>query len=174
MFVVNSLHRIRLDIWSAVRQPLANTPAATWALVPPYVAIAAGLGFGFGLFELGMPSVRDMIFFPLALIIFPSVVEEVFFRGLLLPRSLLEASPLRRFLAVTASTAVFVLFHPLNHWTLSLSETSLFVEPAFLVIVAALGYACGYAYLRSGSLRAPILIHWATVVVWNLFLGRPA
>ena len=37
--------------------------------------------------------------------------------------------------------------------------------------VATLGYTCGYAYLRSGSLRAPILIHWVTVVVWNLLFS---
>ena len=89
---------------------------------------------------------------------------------MLLPRSLLAAGPGRRLAAVSASTAVYVAAHPVSP-LLGWSESDIFLEPPVLLVVAALGYTLGYAYLRSGSLRAPVLIHWATVVVWNLFLG---
>ncbi len=63
------------------------------------------------------------------------------------------------------------MWHPLNAVTLNRSAIPVFLDPAFLVIVAALGLTCGYSYVVSKSIWVPIFIHWATVVVWVLFLG---
>ncbi len=154
-----------------LRTSLRRAPASTWLLVPPYVLVAVVLGFGAGLFTWEWPSGWELLL-PIALVLHPAITEEFIFRGILLPRSLIDASAGRQFGAVMASTALFVIMHPFNAWFVGLSDTSLFTSPAFLVIVTALGVTNGYAYLRSGSLWAPIAIHWATVAVWNLFLGR--
>lgn len=143
-----------------------------WALAPIYAVMALSIGLGTGILELQWPSIAEALIRPLGLLIFPALIEEFVFRGILLPRSLMEASWQRQWLAIGLSTIVFVLHHPMNHFLIGFTDTSLFIDPGFLVIVAALGVTCGFAYLRSGSLWAPIAIHWATVVVWNLFLGR--
>jgi predicted Abi (CAAX) family protease len=45
---------------------------------------------------------------------------------------------------------------------------TLLADPRFLVQVTLLGLACSLAYLVSGSIWPPVLIHWLTVVVWLL------
>jgi predicted Abi (CAAX) family protease len=74
-------------------------------------------------------------------------------------------------LAIGWSTLLFVAWHPLNALTINPSAPALFLDPAFLLISAALGITCGYSYVVSKSLWVPVLIHWATVVVWVFFLG---
>lgn len=143
-----------------------------WWLAPIYAVLALTIGLGTGILEPSWPSIVEALIRPLGLLLFPALIEEFVFRGILLPRSLMEASWRRRWSAIGLSTVAFVLHHPLNHFLVGFTDTSLFVAPGFLVIVAALGLTCGYGYLRSGSLWVPIAIHWATVVVWNLFLGR--
>lgn len=155
---------------AGLRTPLRGAPASTWALVPLLMVVAPVVGLVTGQMELQGPSLWRALFLPVVLVVFPTLVEEFFHRGILLPRSLLSAGPRRRFAAATASTAVYVSVHPISP-LLGWSDSAFFLDPWMLAIVALLGYACAYAYLRSGSLRAPMLIHWATVVAWNLFLG---
>lgn len=143
-----------------------------WVLAPIYAAVALGIGLGTGILEPQWPSITEALIRSIGLVIFPALIEEFVFRGILLPRSLMDANWKRQWLAIGLSTIAFVLHHPMNHLLIGFTDTSLFVDPGFLVIVAALGITSGFAYLRSGSLWAPIAIHWATVVVWNLFLGR--
>lgn len=161
---------LRTNPVAALKVPLRGAPRSAWALVAPFAVVTLGLGFSSGQFDLGLASGWRVLLLPLVLVLYPSLVEEFFYRGVLLPRSMVTAGWTRRFAAVSASTALYVAAHPLSP-LLGLSESDFFLDPRMLFVVAMLGYTCGYAYLRSGSLRAPILIHWATVVVWNLFLG---
>lgn len=85
----------------------------------------------------------------------------------------MDRPPLVQFRWISLSSAVFVAWHPINHYLIGLTDTSLFVRPGFLIIVTMLGYGCGYLYLKTGSLWAPVALHWATTLIWNLFLGRP-
>jgi len=144
-----------------------------WAMAAMYGAFALVVGLSSGTLEPGRPSLLEALVRPIGLLLFPAFIEEFVFRGVLLPRSLSLRPWLHQAAAVLASTLLFVAYHPLNHYLIGLSDTSLFVEPAFLVIVTALGLTCAVGYLRTGSLWVPILVHWATVVLWNLFLGRP-
>lgn len=153
-----------------VRPPSLRSRA--WMLAPIYAVIALSIGLGTGILEPQWPSIAEALIRPIGLLLFPALIEEFVFRGILLPRSLMDASWQKQWLAIGLSTIVFVLHHPMNHFLIGFTDTSLFIDPGFLVIVAALGVTSGFAYLRSGSLWAPIAIHWATVVVWNLFLGR--
>ncbi len=166
------IRSVATDIRTGLSTGLFDIPARAWMPTAGYAVVALVVGFTAGFFEVGWPSLKKAVLLPLVLIVYPSLFEEVIFRGVLLPRTLRAAGPLRQFAAVAFSAILFTLYHPANHYLIGLSDTSLFVEPAFLLIVMALGFTCGYAYLRSGSLWMPIAIHWATTVAWNLFLGR--
>ena len=161
------------DAVGALKTSPFGSPRSAWVLVPAYGAFALIVGFGSGILSWTTPTLLEAVLFPIGLLIFPSLIEEFVFRGLLLPRSLADARPIRQVTAIAGSTALFVVYHPLNARFVSLSDTSLFTTLPFLAIVTALGVTCSVAYLRSRSLWAPIAIHWATVLVWNLFLGRP-
>ncbi|MDZ4850812.1 MAG: CPBP family glutamic-type intramembrane protease [Pirellulaceae bacterium] len=110
-------------------------------------------------------------FLPLTLFVFPCVLEELFFRGLLIHRDVLDHGSKRANLQIVFSAVTFTLWHPLNAWTINKSAQPFFFNPWFLLITLLLGLTCGYAYVRSRSLWTPILIHWLTVLVWVLFLG---
>jgi predicted Abi (CAAX) family protease len=72
---------------------------------------------------------------------------------------------------IAISTAVFVLWHPANALTINTAAVPVFLNTAFLLIVALLGITCSVSYVLSRSLWTPIIIHWLTVVVWVIFLG---
>ena len=114
---------------------------------------------------------------PFVLLVFPTLPEEIVFRGLLMPRA--AAGRRRAAIAVGLSTGAFVLWHPLNAWLFNPGARGLFYDPCFLALVAGLGIACGTGYAATRSLWVPVLMHWMTVVVWvglfggrNLMLGR--
>ncbi len=158
---------------AGLRAPARPVPLHVVVLTSVYGLVAVGIGLSTGLLHPAWPALWQVVVLPLLLIVYPSLLEELFFRGVLMPRSLLDAPRWKQGAALAASTAIFVAYHPINAATLSLSDTSMFSDPAFLGIVTMLGLVCGYAYLRTGSLRIPVAIHWATVLVWNLALGRP-
>lgn len=67
--------------------------------------------------------------------------------------------------------AAFVAYHPLKAVILSGGKRSTFTRPVFLLLTTLLGAACTTAYLQSGSLWPPVVIHWLIVAVWLLFFG---
>lgn len=114
---------------------------------------------------------------PFMLFVFPTLPEEFVFRGLLMPRAV--AGRRRAAIAVGLSTGAFVVWHPLNAWLFNPGARGLFYDPCFLALVAGLGSACATGYAATRSLWVPVLMHWATLMVWvglfggrNLMLGR--
>ncbi len=171
--VVDAARSALRDVIAGLRAPLPDLSLPSLAVpIAMYAAFALVVGFAGGLLRPEAPTWFELTVLPPLLVVYPSLIEEVVFRGLLLPRRLMSAPPAKRLVAISISTALFVLMHPLNAWFVGLSDTSQFVTPTFLIIVTALGFTCGHLYLQTGSLRAPILLHWVTVVAWNLFLGR--
>ncbi|SNC75109.1 CAAX protease self-immunity [Marinobacter sp. es.048] len=148
-----------------------KAPAKTWALVPVFVFIALSVGFSAGLFQPGWLDSPITPLLPFILFVFPSLLEEAFFRGVLIPRNILESGRIKAFWRVVISTLVFVAWHPLNALAFNPTAIPLFLDPWFLVIVAAMGLTCGHAYVLSRSIWVPVIIHWAAVTVWVLFLG---
>ncbi|OOZ00472.1 hypothetical protein BOW22_00515 [Solemya velum gill symbiont] len=108
---------------------------------------------------------------PFTLFVFPALLEELFFRGVLIPRNVVDSGRKKTFKAIGLSPLAFVLWHPANALLLNGSAIPLFLDSWFLVIVAALGITCGYSYAVSRSIWVPVIIHWATVTVWVIFLG---
>jgi predicted Abi (CAAX) family protease len=107
----------------------------------------------------------------LYLLIRPSLIEEFFFRVLMLPHPAQERPFWTTIIWVVISLATFVLWHPMNGMIFRTSARSLFTNPTFLAMAGLLGGACTAAYLISGSIWPPVLIHWILVTVWILLLG---
>jgi predicted Abi (CAAX) family protease len=148
-----------------------HAPLKAWAPVPLFVVIATAIGFGAGILK---PAPLDSTFaflLPITLFVFPSLLEEAFFRGVLIPRNILGAGNAAAARAVILSTMLFVLWHLFNALAFNQTAIPVFLDPWFLAIVTALGLTCGYSYVVSRSIWVPVIIHWATVTVWVLFLG---
>lgn len=148
-----------------------QAPLKAWALVPVFAVLAVSVGFGAGLLSFGWLDSPIAPLLPILLFVFPSLLEEAFFRGVLIPRNILESGRLKTAWSVLISALVFVAWHPFNALTFNPTAIPLFLNPWFLVIVGAMGVTCGYAYVLSGSIWVPVIIHWAAVAVWVLFLG---
>ena len=112
-----------------------------------------------------------MIALPVSLFFIPSLFEEIFFRGFLLPHraSKIPAKPL--FLYALFSISAFIVWHPINAMTINPLAYPMFTNPVFLSLAALMAIACTITYLKTGSLWVPIGIHWLTVLAWVFFLG---
>lgn len=139
--------------------------------MPIYICASLAVGFASGLFSPGFIDSPLLSVLPFSLFVFPSLLEEAFFRGVLVPNDAARQSRGRIVAYIVLSTAAFVLWHPANALTINTTAAPLFLNPAFLLIVAFLGITCSISYIVSRSLWTPIIIHWLTVVVWVIFLG---
>ena len=162
---------LKTNLVAGFRTSPLRAPLKAWALVPFHAALSLGIGFASGLFRIELVSAKLMPLLLVTLFVFPSLLEEAFFRGVLIPRETSERGAVRSMLTIGWSTLLFVAWHPFNAVTINPSAPALFLDPAFLLMSAALGITCGYGYVVSKSLWVPVVIHWATVVVWVLFLG---
>lgn len=127
---------------------------AVFALIAVYLGQHESL-FKFSVTEAWVPFIGIAVI----AILVPSIAEEMVFRVLLGGRT----GWLRAALALGA----FVLWHPVQVWLGLPMAQPVFLEPAFLAIVALLGLACTIAWRRSGSVWPPVAIHWGTVVLWK-------
>lgn len=138
-----------------------------------FSVIVTPLGLFSGLTSLapsGLPWQGNMFVIVRALV-FPAMVEESFWRVLLLPHKTERMSDRKRWLLGVPILAMFVLMHPLNSMTFYHEAFSTFTDPIFLLSSALLGLICTMAYWRSGSLWTPVALHWVIVVVWLLVFG---
>ena len=162
---------LKANLVEGFRTSPLRAPLKAWLPLPFFAAIALGAGFATGLIRFELISARLAPLLLVTLFVFPSLLEEAFFRGVLIPRDTLERGRARTAIAIGWSTLLFVAWHPFNAATINPSHPAIFFDPVFLFITAALGVTCGYGYVVSKSLWMPVLIHWATVIVWVFFLG---
>jgi len=134
---------------------------------------AAVTGFYAGIFHWNF---EKNIFSPpyfLILFIFPSFLEESFFRGLLIPVETVKKGRSAVIQYTIFSSLIFTLWHPFNAFLFNPGAKALFYDPFFLIIVFILGVFCSLSYIFSRSLWPAVIIHWVVVVVWLGFLdGR--
>ncbi|HEY42381.1 MAG TPA: CPBP family intramembrane metalloprotease [Anaerolineae bacterium] len=130
-----------------------------------------GLRSGFLRIERMVGSRWRLVVVALMLAIRPALLEEFLFRALLLPHPA-QGYPLRlTLLWAVVGLVIFTLWHPINGLFIRKIARSLFTDPLFLTFAGLLGIACTAAYLISGSIWPPMLIHWAVVTPWILFFG---
>ncbi len=100
----------------------------------------------------------------------PGLKQRSFFFGFcssLTPQKMLP--PGRSGFGVVSGKALFVVYHPLNIF--AARHDTIFRTPLFLFSAALLGVARSVAYLHTGSLWPPVVIHWIVVAVWLVLLG---
>ncbi len=169
---VRATLNVRLQSISLAFKTFPNRATWRWCLglfgVYTLCALLIGLLTGFCRLELMKASAWLIAATPIALLVMPCLVEEFFFRAVLLPHPVEAISPRTKFFWASVSLIAFVLSHPINGLV---SRRLVFLDPVFLVLATLLGIVCTITYLKSGSIWLPILIHWLTVMVWIMFLG---
>lgn len=171
MITAHGQDYLRKNLWAGLKAPPRAIPPWLWWMTAGYAAVAVALGLASGLLEWGLLDDPRAAILPFTLLVFPSLLEEALFRGLLIPRDVLARGRGAAAGYAALSTALFVAWHPLNAATINPGAAHLFFDPVFLAITALLGITCAVAYIRTRSLWAPVFIHWLTVVAWVLFLG---
>lgn len=159
---------------SAAISTLPNTEAwlqaAALLLLFTLVALPIGFYFRFLKFEVLKVSWGTITGIILSSFFMPAVTEELFFRVLLLPRTPEHVSVSLLWFWACISLVMFIVYHPLNALTFFPRGRKTFFEIPFLLLATLVGIFCSLAYIQSGSLWTPVLIHWLAVVVWLLFL----
>lgn len=168
---VPSFRQLLTDLSIAIKTPPGNRFTKCLGIALVYGIAALAIGFASGIYTFELLDVAKFWYLPLTLLLFPSIPEEFFFRGLLIPRNGLELPWQRSVSYVIFSAFAFTIWHPLNALTVNPTAQQFFLDPYFLTIVFLLGITCGVSYLLSRSIWVPVLIHWLTVVIWVLFLG---
>ena len=134
------------------------------------LAAAAPMFVATGLWRLGAPDLTGLPGLAFLLLLTPALLEELVFRAALIPdRS--EAPNV--VLAIFMSSAVFVLWHPLEAFTFLPEARDLFTRPDFLLTAGLLGLLCALLRRRSGSIWTAVALHWGAVLVWKVWLGGP-
>ncbi|MEO1300391.1 MAG: CPBP family glutamic-type intramembrane protease [Cyanobacteria bacterium J06636_16] len=159
------------NVWKSFWVSPFHVPQKAWLLVPFFAVISVITGFSAGLIQVKFISSNSAFILPFTLFVFPSLPEEAFFRGILIPRETIKHGRKKVAQIIGSSTFLFVVWHPVNALIFNHAAIPLFFSPPFLILVAALGITCGYSYVVSKSIWVPVMIHWATLTVWVLFLG---
>ena len=176
---------LRLHLYIALRLTVhrLRQAATTWPQ-PQDWRLAAGLTVALGLavVPLGLlshfltPTLADVTWpeglaLAARVLLVPALIEEGFWRVLLLPHPTELISPGKRWQVGLPMLGLFVVMHPLNAMTLYPTAFATFTNPMFLLSATLLGLICTIAYWRSGSWWVVAAMHWLVVTVWLLFLG---
>ena len=164
-----------------LRRAFTTLPAArTWltcaSVYAIFLVVAAPIGLVSGLLRPDMPHLawQNGILTAVLIFIQPALLEEVLFRGLMLPRERRSLTRRRVVLVAAAALTLYVASHPLNARLFRPEMLGVFASPVYLVLVTLLGLACTATYFISRSIWPPVAIHWMTVMMWLWFLGGGA
>ena len=136
-----------------------------------YSAFSIALGWQTGFIKWQPQPSKIAIRIMITSLIAPAMIEEIWFRVLLLPVPS-NTPTLQTFLTASwFSLYLFIIYHPLNAVTFFPQGRKTFFDPVFLTLATALGVVCTWSYWQNGSLWVPVLIHWLTVVLWLSYLG---
>lgn len=102
----------------------------------------------------------------------PCLAEELLWRVLMNPSPGENRAPVEVIFWGVFSTLAFVVAHPVNACLFRPVAKPVFCHPGFLLACAALGGACAVAYNHTGSVWAPVSLHWAAVALWLSLGGR--
>ena len=137
-----------------------------------YGVIAVSFGFWQNFLQLDFQSSGKTVIKIMATsLITPAILEELWFRVILLPQPSENLAFQTVFTRSLIGLLLFIIYHPLNGMTFFPAGRETFFNPVFLSLATLLGLICTIAYLQSGSIWIPVIMHWFTVVIWLLCLG---
>ncbi|OYD94184.1 CPBP family intramembrane metalloprotease domain-containing protein [Nostoc sp. 'Peltigera membranacea cyanobiont' 213] len=138
-----------------------------------YSIIAIPYGWKFGFLQINIWSANwiDKCLLMLRCLFTPAIIEELFFRVILLPHPSEITNWLRWSLWAIVSLVLFILYHPLNAKLFFKAAIPTFFNHVFLTLTSLLGIICTVAYTLTGSLWVIVLIHWVVVVIWLIVFG---
>ena len=139
-------------------------------LVGIYILFASILGFATHFLSWKPQPVATVFRIAITSLVAPAILEELFFRVLLLPDPL-DVSFKSYLWRSLLSLFLFIIYHPLNALTFFPQGRKVFFNRIFLVLAASLGIVCTITYWQTGSIWLPVLIHWVTVAVWLSYFG---
>jgi predicted Abi (CAAX) family protease len=169
IFAVMS-HRL-IAAWSTIPDTKVWLQSAGLLLLLTLISLPIGFRSGFFRASLLQASWVTIVGIAMTAFLMPAIAEELFFRVLLLPHPTENPTSETQWVWGCVSLILFLVYHPLNGLSFFPTGLKTFREPIFLLLAALLGVVCAIAYLQSGSLWPPVVIHWLVVVVWLLLLG---
>lgn len=137
-----------------------------------YTAIALLLGFKWDFLQVKILTSWQIAFRVIITSLFmPAIVEELFFRVVLIPHPLEQVSTTNLSIWLVTSLSLFVVSHPLNAMSFTPRGKDVFFKPIFLILACLLGVFCTILYCHSGSLWTAVFFHWIIVSFWLILLG---
>jgi hypothetical protein len=142
--------------------------------------IAAGTGFVDPIKDFDPPSRRKNKFIgwlqPISAYIFPALIEEIIWRGILSPNpSLTTVSTGVMWGWAMGVCMIHVCVHPIAGWTIWPRGKIVFNDYRFLLLATiALGGTTASYILSGGSVWCAALTHWIPVALWRDFFGGEA
>ncbi len=142
-------------------------------LLGGYATVALALGRGTGFLPAQRARLRPMVVVRQAIVLLltPSLIEETLFRAALMPHPLEGLGVWDSLSWGALSVGLFVAWHPLAGRLWYPKGRHLFDDGRFLLLASLLGVVCVIAYLATGSIWPPVLIHWLVVLIWLELLG---
>lgn len=163
---------LQRSIESVIAVPSLTTCLEVGFLLFIYTSIVLPIGFRTKFLHWNLLRSHQIIIKILLTSLFtPAILEEIFFRVLLLPHPTEKTSIVTLSFWTLISLILFVIYHPINAITFFPAGRKTFFEPVFLGCAALLGLICTIAYENSGSLWLAAFIHWLVVIIWLIFLG---
>ena len=135
-----------------------------------YILFASILGFATQFLSWKPQPVIAVFRIIITSLVAPAILEELFFRVLLLPYPF-DVSLKTYLWRSLLSLFLFIIYHPLNALTFFPQGRKVFFDRIFLILAASLGIVCTTTYWQTGSIWLPISIHWVTVAVWLSYFG---
>jgi predicted Abi (CAAX) family protease len=165
------IHYLKNNLLLGLKTSPSSGVKYSLGIAVSYALIAFAIGSSTDLFRYEFIDSDLILLLPLTLFIFPSLLEESLFRGVLIPNKTKEKGVQFTLWITLLSTVSFVVWHPLNALTINTAAQGFFLNPFFLAVVFFLGLACSLSYIISQSLWVPVILHWLTVLVWVYCLG---
>lgn len=159
-------------VWSFCNVPTRGDWLQGLCILLVYALVSISFGIWQGFFQRNLVLSKLVVIKVIATsLIAPALLEELFFRAVLLPHPVENTTLRSTLIWSTIGLFLFIVYHPLNGLTFFPQGRLTFFCPVFLTLAALLGLACTVAYLYTGSVWISVIIHWLAVIVWLLCLG---
>jgi predicted Abi (CAAX) family protease len=134
-----------------------------------YAVVVILTGFSVSFLSVDVVPVWELVRLSFVLILFPSLSEELIYRHILFnpDKGLFQWQNI-------ISLVVYVVMHPIIALTIYPNGNPTFLQAFFLGATLLLGLGAAYLRIKTKTVIAPFLFHYAIVLIWVCFLGGDA